>query len=200
MNKGADLECHLSYIEPISASLIVKVVEIFLDTKFIFTRNDALLLYGEDFFDPIKVCSSNSLNSYVDLIHELPDDITRVLLNFQGELHDVFSTVSLQIDLDNSVISVSVLEAFIWGFDTEANKPSLDRLLSFYKIIRQIGETRLPKYCSVSNSGVLPYEMNASTVSSKWKAKYAYSADALSSDAAKKLFEWYTTEYITSTR
>lgn len=200
MTTGAELESHFYYGNNLRIKPICDVLELMFAQCWKLFSEKSLIVYGENFFDPIKIYSSNQIIDLNKILLSHQNESKRLLFNLEGQIYDVCSNASLHFDFTNNIITLSVSEAFIWSYNTDVNEPKIERLLAYYKLCRSITQVYLPKYILIGNSETTPSEIRSLILSEDYDLEHLKIAKTLSFESANNLYEWYTTKYIPSMR
>ena len=193
---GSELECFLAY-NLVTSEWLGQIVHFIKYHGLSFFEEKALLCYGEDYIIPQIIASDSGLKELLSIGISF-SSFKRLILNCRGQFTDVISPVSITMELDINVVSLSVPEGFIWNFQGNRKEPKIERLLEFANLCKSFAMQFPPKYSTVSNFGIHAEDFSVSSISEERKNEALYNEQFLSRDDVENLYNWYINDYLYS--
>ncbi len=188
---GADLECFLS-CRTLSASSIDRVVAIVQSHGFELVSGDAVLVYREDLLEPAVVARRDEVQQVVKTIQAQAQSLSRCIVNFEGRVGDIATSLSVVFDFRYSVLEISIPEQSLWGPCTNPVEPDLGRLRRFGDVCLQLAESVEAELAFIGTEQLHSDEMEISVAAAVGAVR---PHDALSEESLKSLCEWYSSVY-----
>lgn len=180
-SQGTDLECLLSYKE-IDLVLIQDCIKIITNHKFCFRKSEEVVVFSDDF-------ETIQYKTFIDNYTKYNKNNTAII-NLEGELSDVFTKLSISINFNNKVITISIPEKALWAFKPDLLAPDFKRLIYFGEICKDICTTNPPKYAFIGTEFFLPEDFTVSKLKSNSKIS-PYDESVFSESELKDLFNSY---------
>jgi hypothetical protein len=188
----AELECFLS-CETLPVKKTSDIIAVCQKQGFQLKEGGSLLAYGPDPCEPERIASAKELNEFLDYLNQ--SQMNHCIVNLTGTLLDIETKISLILEFKYNVLSISINEAFIWGFseDPLANM-DFRKLVAFGNICKEMASEVSPKFVSLGTESVHADEMQIDQAESNGASPYDPSY--FSEEELKKDFNWYKNDYI----
>lgn len=186
---GADLECHLGFGD-LSLGFVASVVDSLFAQGF--SLRFPILLYERDQAERPMEQTWEGSQGFLNSLDRF-EKIHSLVFRLTGNLQDLPVDLCLTASMKTGVLTLSVPEDMLWGYEPESGSAQIHRLRAFVAVCKEVTRTRRPDLIFI---GTETYHAEDFASTGVRGTSIEHFDDAVFSEArVHELFEWYTRSY-----